>query len=369
MNHRNYSKTALLTVLVGALMLAQTACDRPSPESKWANAVSGRVAGDYAKLHNESQQLANDLEQFCSSDTKNRELSRAQGQWRKTMDAWQNVQWVRFGPIVENNDDWKIQFWPDKKNIVARKAQQLLARDAAIDKAAIVDASVVIQGLSALELLLFDEEFANRYQEDDELASRQCQLLMAIGEYFVDTTGRVYAGWTDKTFQEKWLDTLTKQDDGPHTTALIDVIGALLTQMERVKSDKLGGPLGFKNRSKQPNGYFSEAWRSSSSVDAIKSNLLALQSLISNQDEYDLRRLLQAKGNEQVATDLEAKINESLQLLATIDKPLREAVTSVGLRQRLEELHGTVGEINSILKSRLPSALGVALGFNSNDGD
>lgn len=365
----------ILSVL--ALVMMSVGCERVSPEEKWVSALSTRIAADYADLFHHSQLLVESANRFCEAKRQSgdgtvalsAELSTVQIEWRRTMGAWQHIQWVRFGPMVENNDDWKIQFWPDKKNIVSRKVQQILDREIKIDQQVVADASVVVQGLSALELLLFDAEYVALFDQNAEPSDRQCQLIVAIGQQLVSTIERVKSQWQDQNYRNSWVATVNQEQESLAPSALTDVVAAMLTQMEKLKADKLGGPLGYKNRSKQPNGYFSEGWRSNSSLDNIKTNLLALQILISNQDSYDLRRLLDAKDSDAVANDIESSINEILNVIATIDKPLNEAVTDVGSRVQLEELHLAVGNLNSQLKTRLSPALGITLGFNSNDGD
>lgn len=364
----NLHKLALSLLLLCGL----TGCDRASLEQQWISALAGRISADYQALYGASLSLADSVGQFCSADAVNPSLQQPQMQWKKTMAAWQHIQWVRFGPVMDSNDDWKIQFWPDKKNILDRKIQQLLNRETPLDAQSIGDASVVVQGLSALELLLFDDGYIGAYagaQGSAPSAEKQCEVLQAIAGYFVQTTKRINNKWQDQTYREQWVASVNAEQEGVHATAETDVVAALLTQMEKVKLDKIGGPLGYKNRSKQPNGYFSESWRSNTSLDNIKTNLLALQTMLDNQDGMDLRRLLIEKGNQSTADELGAKINESLHILATLDKPLRLAVTDVAYRPQLEELHESIGGLNSLIKVKVTAALGIALGFNSNDGD
>lgn len=357
---------ALRILLLTMLWMFLGSCDRTSPEQQWVAAISQRIDSSYQTLHQESQALGKSVADYCDQPS---DLSGPRQQWLKTMGAWQDVQWVHFGPIVETNDDWKIQFWPDKKNIVARKINKILAGSDAVSVDAVANASVVVQGLSAVELLLYDEPYVSRFGDGSEVSARQCELSIAIAENLADNTDKILQKWRDPDFQAAWLATLDEPEDGVHANAVSDVVGAMLTQMEKVKTDKLGGPLGYKNRNRQPNGYFSESWRSSSSLDNIKSNLLAMQGIIDNDDPYDLRRLLESKGSGVIADEFQARVNDGLALLSTVDKPLRQAAMDVGYKQQLEDLYQSIGELNSLIKTKLTVALGVNLGFNSNDGD
>ena len=356
---------ALRILLLTMLWLFLGSCDRTSPEQKWVSALSQRIDTAYAVLQRNSQALVTSTEAFCNQSS---DITNPQQQWRKTMSAWQDVQWVGFGPIVDTNDDWKIQFWPDKKNIVARKINKILSETDSITETDVANASVVVQGLSAVELLLFDEPYATQFG-DSSLGAKQCQLLVAISQNLSSNTDKILQKWRDPQYQASWMATVNEVQDGVHANAVSDAVGAMLTQMERVKTDKLGGPLGYKNRNRQPNGYFSEGWRSNSSLDNIKTNLLTMQGLMENDDAYDLRKLLESKGNGVIADEFKSRVNDALSLLATIDKPLREAVMDVAYRPQLEELYQSIGELNTLIKTKLTVALGINLGFNSNDGD
>ncbi|WP_290579319.1 imelysin family protein [Ketobacter sp.] len=353
-------------LLLTMLWLLLGSCERTSPEEKWITALSARIEAGYQSLHSSSRDLNRQVQEFCVQNT---DINVPRQQWRQTMAAWQDIQWVRFGPIVEHNDDWKIQFWPDKKNIVARKVNKMLNEPQSITVEGVANASVVVQGLSAVELLLFDEPYVTQFTSTGTQSGDQCQLLTAITTTLAANTGRIVQAWQDAQFQAGWLASVGQPQDGVHANAVSDAVGAMLTQMEKVKVDKLGGPLGYKNRNRQPNGYFSEGWRSDSSLDNIKINLLAMQGIMQNNEAYDLRRLLESKGNAVIADEFQARLNDNLALLATIDKPLREAVMEPGYRQQLEDLYQSLGALNSLIKTKLTKALGINLGFNSNDGD
>ena len=348
------------------LAVALSACDRTPPEAKWVAALMTQIGGDYLELMAASKSMADSVDSYCANPN---DLAQPRAEWRQTMAAWQHVQWVRFGPVVDNNDDWKIQFWPDKKNIVARKVNQLLARQEPVDTAAVASASVVVQGLSALELLMFDPQYSQQFSTDNPVADKHCQLLVATSKHLVSTISNIYQQWEQPKFQARWLGSIVDPESTMHVDAETEAVGAMLSQMEKVKLDKLGGPLGYKNRNRQPNGYFAEGWRSHTSLANIKTNLLSIKVLIDNQGEYDLRRLLAAKGNDELADKIQTQINMCLSLVSAIDIPLSLAVMDVAHKQQLEALHQAVGELNSLLKSGLSSALDIKLGFNSNDGD
>ncbi|RLP55615.1 MAG: hypothetical protein D6160_04220 [Ketobacter sp.] len=363
-------KMTRITILILVALLA-VSCSQPSAEDKWMQFVTQTVGKQYQDFADESSALAAAAGGYCGRDgNPESDLQLLQQQWLKTMSAWQTVQWVRFGPIVQNNEDWRIQFWPDKKNLVSRKTQQLLQKDEPITDAVIESASVVIQGLSELELLLFDEEYTPVYAADDPMAQRQCQLLEAVSNRLKKTTSQIAADWKDPAANEEWLNSIADQDEKQLASLRNGkIVDSILAQVERVKVDKLGGPLGFKNRSKQANGYFSESWRSGSSLENVKHNLAAIKALLAHPDEYDLSDYLIEHDQAELAQKLAASLDSILTQIEAVDADLKVAVTQPQSKAEIAKIYDQVNGLNQILREQLAPALGVVLGFNSNDGD
>ena len=73
-------------------------------------------------------------------------------------DAWQGVQHFRFGPMELLLRTQRVAFWPDPRNAVGRQlAEVIAARDAAaLTPQAFAQGRVTIQGLPAMERLLYD---------------------------------------------------------------------------------------------------------------------------------------------------------------------------------------------------------------------
>jgi predicted lipoprotein len=361
----------IVKMLLGCLLaFSLQSCDKRNPSTLWVTSVAAQIQQDYQALSRESQALSDSVQLFCQQQRNQDSIAAPRSQWRKTMLSWQHVQWVRFGPIIENNDDWKIQFWPDKKNIAERKVQKILQSDAVIDLALVEKSSVVIQGLSALELLLFDDAFLSVFMAKDATSERQCQLLSAVSTRLVNTTSRLAGKWQSQAFIDRWIGTMQiDSSNQEHGKALNDIVSGILAQMERVKIDKVGGPLGYKNRNKMPNGYFAESWRSQSSIENIKENLRSLAQLLVGGPSYNLTLLLNEKGFPDLGVELQQSVDKTLALFDKVNDPMHMLVMDINGKHQLESIYQSLGQLNALLKHKLPVSLGVSLGFNSNDGD
>lgn len=76
----------------------------------------------------------------------------------QAVEAWSGIEFLRFGPLVAANRYERIYFWPDPRGITLRQVQGLLAKpDSVPDAKALATHSVAIQGLPALEYVLYKE--------------------------------------------------------------------------------------------------------------------------------------------------------------------------------------------------------------------
>lgn len=353
-------------LLAGLLLLLSGCKDDMTPDQRWVATATRQIVEHHQALARLTEKQHEQAMSFCANPSAPA-LEKMQQRWRDSMGAWQQLQWVRFGPISENNLDWKLQFWPDKKNILQRKVQGILDSGEPITPESLAKASVVVQGFSAQELLLFDAAFAVPEQFHQ---SRQCALLLANTRLTADVAQRLDDHWQDKIWLKRWLQPqATVADQTAAASRGGDVLDALLAQVERIKLDKLGEPLGLKTRDKKPNGYFAEAWRSQHSLANIQHNLAAVQALITPEKGYGLFQYLKDRQQPALADELVIRIDNVHLALQQISPPLRQAVMDDEQRKTVEACARSVGELASFLKQQVAPALGLSLGFNANDGD
>ena len=84
-------------------------------------------------------------------------LDAARQSFGETVDAWSAIEIIRFGPVTEENRLERMLFWPDRKGTGLKQVQAALAaKDAtATDAGSLASKSVAMQGLGALEFVLF----------------------------------------------------------------------------------------------------------------------------------------------------------------------------------------------------------------------
>ena len=136
------------------LSLTLTACSPADPQQQVSQALTdGVILPIYSAWHEADRQLAASALAFCSGQ---QNLAEARQAFATAQSAWAAVQPALLGPLAEGNRAWQVQFWPDKKNLVARQVEALLNKKPDISPADLDKSSVVVQGLTAYEYLLFD---------------------------------------------------------------------------------------------------------------------------------------------------------------------------------------------------------------------
>jgi predicted lipoprotein len=347
------------------LLLFLVACSQPPEQQLLEKTADSVILPLYQQYFAATEKLNQDAITFCQSPA-NKDLYQTLRQdWLQAMKAWQGAQQIIFGPVQEDNQAWKIQFWPDKHNLIRKKTQALLDSSDKLTVERLTQASVVVQGLSALEYLLFDTD-AGQLQQYQQ--PRQCQLLMAVTANSEQVAGFLYDQWRPGGGDYRAVFTSPGPDNPefPDTKAGISaLVDALASNLERAKNERLGGPLGYRNSKQRPQAYLSEAWRSQSSLKLLQANIEA--SLVLYQPMSDYMQLFSAR------RDLDQQIHQQfslvLQQLQQLEKPLFIAVTEPEQQLLLTALYSDVTGLVTLMKNELPSAMGVNLGFNSNDGD
>lgn len=361
--------TRLILFIASASLL--TACGR-SPEQQILNDTGQQVI---LPLHEaflaDSLSLSQASVQYCAlSERSEQDFAALKGRWIAAMNGWEAIQSFQFGPVTEDNQAWKIQFWPDKKNLISRKTEQFVKRDSEITLNALQNASVVIQGLSAIEYLLYDTP-ADLLRKPPPSGLRYCQHLQAAAENVYHVADFLYTSWQPAAgnYLKTWTRPGPKNLSYPDEQAAIAaIIETLVYGLERVKRDKLERPLALLDQG-QVNTYLLEWWRSKQSREAILINLHSLQLLFNADAGTGLAELLKHHDGEALATDINNNFDRAVSVTASIEGSLFDNHGDSDTQLAIIQLHGLLGKLLAAFKRELPAKLGITLGFNSNDGD
>ncbi|KZX81315.1 imelysin, partial [Alcanivorax sp. HI0011] len=264
------------------------------------------------------------------------------------------LQPLMVGPLSEGNRSWQVQFWPDKRNMVARQTESLLDEAPELDQQQLDDASVVVQGLTAFEYVLFDEQVAIRERWD-----RYCPLLVGIARHQQALSAEVVTLWQQP---EGMLEQLTTFPNGRYANADEALGGILRVQITAVDTlkKKLGTPMGRLNRG-VPQPYQAEAWRSRRSTENLIASLQGAQAV--------WERVRSLVGDAQLVADIDEAYQRVHDQLDALPAPLMEIVQDPDSQAQLQSLYQDLDTLETLQQSDLARDLGIQLGFNANDGD
>lgn len=299
-----------------------------------AAVVTDHARPGYAAFNKAAQRMA-DL------DTCDAEALRPA--FQATYDAWMGVEHLHLGPAEADGRSLAILFWPDPKGTGAKAQAALLSADPSmLSPESMGQQSVAARGLSGLERLLYP---AKALPTDpcpliqitiDDLA-RQAEVLAVEWGPFGDLL--LAAGQPGNS---RFL----KPDEA--TQALFT---QLATGLEFVADRRIGRPLGTfdKPRPDLAQGHASDR--------ALANITLSLQAL----------RALAAKLSQESTRTL-AAFDNAISLSQAIDPDI-DRITDPQAWLKLEILQQAVRATRDTAVAELGPALGVELGFNSQDGD
>jgi len=285
--------------------------------------------------------------------------------------TWAGLQFLTLGPISEHQRAFRIEYWPDKRNVVGRQLADVLARHdtESLEPTRFASTTVGVQGLPAMERLLFEGDALSLASKDAPGAAFRCALMAAIGNNLNEIASDVLAGWTggDKPF----ITRIERPDpDDESMPSARDVAGRLLndllTATIAMRDMKLLAALGTGTDKPKPQA--AEFWRSGQSLAMLETNLEGLRDLFGVDAGFGT--LLRAIGDgAPIGERFSATLGQALQATATIALPLDEAVADPAGRRQVEALAEQLEQLRDLLAGPIATKLNLPIGFNALDGD
>lgn len=297
------------------------------------------------EFNNKAQKLEMDVAQYCSSETL--DLAQVKGSWQETMTAWMALQGQERGPSKALEESWNVQFWPDKKNTTGLKMSGLTKQDRMWTQPEIASQSVTVQGVGAIEWLLYDKQSPLLNDK-----ARGCQSADAIAQNLVVKSTNIVSAWQ----VNPWLDLDNKQWQSEYVALLTNQLDYTMKKMSRPMA-KIG----------QPRPYFSESWRSQTSMLQLKANLIAMQKLYLAEGN-GLDNVLRERGLVDLADRVSYQFSDTIASWSNESSLFELLQTKDGYRFVLAE-YNKLDQLKYLIHDEIAIELGVIIGFNATDGD
>jgi predicted lipoprotein len=329
--------------------------------------ANNHVLPSYQNLQESALVLSSKSTDFCAKQTNNNnELVVLQQSWREVMSSWQTIQWLKVGPIVENNRIFRLHYWPDSKDSVGRGVTNLLATSEVVNEEFIAKQSVGSQGLPALEQLLFTEASQNSLLNASD-KDKRCEVLIAISANVATVTAEVNNEWQIAGGNYHLQLTQGTGDFSSKKDAVEELVTNWLEQIERVKDEKMLVPLSV----------------SSPGIPSIAEHVLSDATVVSIQKNINTFSVIYSAGGghgfDNILIDHLGQQNIATEMLSSIDGVITSADALSGSYETLlktdegrAQITATIDSlrgIRDVLTVDFVQATDINIGFNSNDGD
>lgn len=353
--------TRMTFVLVAVVL--STASPARAEISTIHDAVDGFIRPAYAAFADATRTEREALTRLCATPSKEALDESRQG-FVAAVEAWGAVETIRIGPITKDNRLERVLYWPDRKSIGLKQVQAAIAGEdeSAADPAKLPAKSVAMQGLGALEFVLFGTG------SDDLLSAAKpyrCRFGAAIASNLATIASDVDAEWkASGGFADLWI------NPGPNNAiyrteieAANDFIETFVTGLELVRDVRIDGFLGGESDDDKPRQAI--FWRSNATIPSLAANLDGLK----RQFDASAMAARLKDDNAYIGRSIGFEFANAAKAMAGLDAPVAELLKTGPDRDKLVYLRIVTQSLSDLFGARLSGALGLSAGFSSLDGD
>jgi len=321
------------------------------------------VLPSYEHLHQANLTLQESTAGLCASETLNiKAIQNAQPALINALNAMAYSQGIDGGPMQGQLRNFRIYFWPDRKNLVEKQLSKLLKEPdyGLLEPMGLTHASVALTGYPVIERLLFDPYFQHQLINDKE--GFTCQYLNAVTQNISHISQQVVYAWQNdwrlQLAHPKTTNTYIKTDQH-QVNFIFTNVDVLLA---KIISKKLTKPLTSSAKTAKPKRM--ESWRSQQSINMLKTNMTALTDILT----LVLKPSLQQSNNMKYWLEIEQKLSFIQFQLNQLPSPLTQYLNTPKVWDQVSVIKMHTQMLQAQLQQLHP-ALGVQLGFNAYDGD
>jgi len=278
--------------------------------------------------------------------------------------AWSGVEFLRFGPLVQANRYERLAFWPDTRGVMPKQVQALIAAQdgALLVPGALAGRSVAVQGLPALEYVLYGEPALLR-QDGGKVDAYACDYARAVVANVRQITSDVAQAWSaEGDFGRQFAHPKAGNDLYRNQQEIAaEAMKSLSTGLQFARDVKILPVLGDTPEAARPKR--AAFWRSQLSTRLLAANLDGLQAF------YQAGAYALPKGDAWMAESVRGELASAARALSDVPQPLEQALAQEDGRRQLTLAALTLKNAKAIVDENLAPALGVTIGFNALDGD
>ncbi len=355
----------LLSLSAGAPALA---AETATPFATIADkAITDVIRPGYDRLDEAGGDMEVAMGELCAHPGEAR-LDAARDRFSHLVEAWSRIELIRFGPVREDYRYEKILYWPDRKGLGRRQVRQILKDHDpdALDVADLRGKSVAVQGLGALEFVLFGKGANGLIQRPAENApAYRCHYGLTIAGAIHQTASELVAAWKNDTGYPALM--RAPGPDNPVYQAEDEVVRELLRSMTEelqfARDIKLARPLGESaDKARYKRAPF---WRSGLTLTAVSANAHSVGTMFKKAD------FAAALPEEEhwLGGSISFELAQAQKTLARIDQPVERMFIDKNARDLLAVAIIALNGAGEAIGGHYAGATGLTVGFNSLDGD
>lgn len=336
------------------------------------NSYKFHILPRYKNLLEDSTALNNQIKQFCSAPS-SEGLEIARERFKETVLSFAAIEHVHFGPIVESYRLERFLYWPDHKGRGLRAVRRLIASKdlEALSPEKFADKSVALQGLAALEYVLYQNDKSTTFESlfsDDDLGRYRCTYALRISDNIQTISHEVYSGWRDKNklVTEFLKPEQTNEHYRKRSEVLLELYHSVVVEMKKIHDFKLKALYGLEVKRLKPKR--APFWRSGLSLKVLKRNIDAIDHFVA---VSGFKSLL-----DKTPIDLQFHVSKRFEeIYSILDNFEKRSLTVFDVLQDdqslsdLKTIAKTVSHLNVGFARYFAIAANLPLGFNASDGD
>ena len=327
--------------------------------------LESHIRPGYEKLAAAADAFAAETKTYCEAapGKPSQALRKA---FRELVLAWARIEHIHFGPVMDERRHARVFYWPDRKSLGKRQVRRALAkRDVrSLDRAALAERSVALQGLGAAEYLLFGNG-SDEFEQAGPARDYRCGYLQAVAANLSFIAKDVQSAWADDTAYVR-----TYLSPGPDNPAYLDegevtleIAKAFLVGLERLRDIEIAGPLGLSRKTaRRTRAAFEPSGLSSEFLAAKLEGMMTLYVAGGLLDRIEAHESLMGQS-------ILIELKQALKHLNSVKGP----VSSASEDKKAEDLFLASGfplkNAREQTRRVLGEAAGLSLGFNALDGD
>lgn len=339
------------------------AVDRTRVDAVLARFVDDVMLPRSQQFLDSSLALKSSMEALCKARDAET-FSSARQQFGNIIIQWANIEMARTGPIDINNRFERILFYPDRKSTGLRQVRAILAKqdDRALSLATLTKKSVAVQGLGALEFVLFGKGAEVLTSGDGDF---RCQYGQTITQNIQQIASAILSEWKNPGgISATWKN---PNPDNPlfrnQTEALNTILGLLVNNLRVIHDTRIGAFLRDGADNDRPKSAILR--RSQNTFVSIAADLEALQKLFVRSEISSLLPSEMAS----IAESVNFEFKQAISAANEMDMPIQQALADPEMREKIEYLLLVVKNLIIRINEEFGPATGLSAGFSLADGD